>query len=74
MRSAREEDSRDGDTVPRDGAPEGGAFAGVLISPVHLCLALTREYFQAQWGRVYRSLIPLTAAIVLASIVIALVT
>lgn len=36
-----------------------GAFLGVLSSPVHLCLALTREYFHAEWGRVYRLLIPL---------------
>jgi len=38
-----------------------GAFIGVLASPVHLCLALTREYFHAKWGAVYKSLIPLLA-------------
>jgi len=36
-----------------------GAFLGVLSSPIHLCLALTREYFHAEWGRVYRLLIPM---------------
>ena len=35
-----------------------GAFLGVLSSPVHLCLSLTREYFHAEWGKVYRLLIP----------------
>ena len=36
-----------------------GAFLGVLASPVHLCLALTKEYFHAEWGAVYRLLLPL---------------
>ncbi len=36
-----------------------GAFLGVLSSPVHLCLALTREYFMAEWGRVYALLAPI---------------
>jgi len=29
-------------------------FAGVLLTPVHFCLALTREYFQADWLKLYR--------------------
>jgi hypothetical protein len=33
-------------------------FAGVLLSPVHLCLALTREYFKAAWAPLYRLLAP----------------
>jgi hypothetical protein len=28
-------------------------FAGVLVTPVHFCLALTREYFQADWLKLY---------------------
>jgi hypothetical protein len=28
-------------------------FAGVLLTPVHFCLALTREYFQADWLKLY---------------------
>jgi len=35
-----------------------GGFLGVMMSPMHLCLALTREYFQAEWGRLYRLLVP----------------
>jgi integral membrane protein (TIGR00529 family) len=35
-----------------------GGFTGLLLSPVHLCLTLTRTYFQAEWGRVYRFLLP----------------
>ena len=33
-------------------------FTGVLLSPVHLCLVLTREYFKADvWG-MYRKILP----------------
>lgn len=33
-------------------------FIGVLLSPVHICLVLTREYFRADvWG-VYKKIIP----------------
>ncbi len=34
----------------------GSGFAGVMLSPVHLCLILTREYFNADMARVYRRL------------------
>jgi hypothetical protein len=43
-----------------------GGFLGVLTSPVHLCLVLSREYFEADLGRVYRRLLP--AAAVLAAV------
>ena len=38
-----------------------GSFIGILASPVHLCLALTREYYHASWNQVYRGLLPLLA-------------
>jgi hypothetical protein len=38
-----------------------GSFLGVLASPVHLCLALSRDYFRAGWGPVYRGLTPMLA-------------
>ncbi|MBW2059541.1 MAG: DUF401 family protein [Deltaproteobacteria bacterium] len=28
-------------------------FTGVILSPVHLCLILSNEYFQAPWSKVY---------------------
>jgi integral membrane protein (TIGR00529 family) len=40
-------------------------FAGVLLSPVHLCLALTREYFEAAWTPLYRLLAPSVAMLAL---------
>jgi integral membrane protein (TIGR00529 family) len=33
-------------------------FIGVLLSPVHLCFVLTREYFKADLWGVYRKIIP----------------
>ncbi len=46
-----------------------GGFAGVMLSPVHLCFVLTREYFSADTAIVYRrllapSLIVLAAAMI----------
>lgn len=39
-------------------------FAGVLLSPTHLCFIVTRDYFGADLLRVYRRLLPLVAALV----------
>lgn len=36
---------------------------GVYLSPSHLCLVLTREYFGAGWGDVYRRLLPASLAV-----------
>ncbi|MFH0860032.1 MAG: DUF401 family protein [Candidatus Altiarchaeota archaeon] len=35
-----------------------GGFLGVLSSPVHLCLVLSKDYFEADLGAVYRKLLP----------------
>lgn len=49
----------------------GAGFAGVMLSPVHLCYVLTCDYFHADISRVYhRLLIP--SALVLAAVVIPL--
>jgi integral membrane protein (TIGR00529 family) len=37
-----------------------GGLAGLMLSPMHLCLSLTRAYFQAEWGGIYRRLVPAT--------------
>ena len=34
-----------------------GGYIGVLFSPVHLCLVLTRDYFKADFGQIYMLLI-----------------
>jgi integral membrane protein (TIGR00529 family) len=41
-------------------------FTGVLFSPVHVCLVLTREYFAADMAGIYRRML-LPAALVLAA-------
>ncbi|HSW62999.1 MAG TPA: DUF401 family protein [Dissulfurispiraceae bacterium] len=44
-------------------------YAGVLLSPVHLCLVLTREYFKADLWRTYRPIIISTTVLMAAAIV-----
>ncbi len=48
-------------------------FAGVLLSPVHLCLCLTRDYFGADFPRLYRLLFPSVMIIIVVSIVLLLI-
>lgn len=33
-------------------------FAGILLSPVHLCLVLTKEYYKADFNPIYKILVP----------------
>ncbi len=49
-------------------------FIGVLLSPVHVCLILTREYFKADMWGVFRKLLPASGAVLLAAILEFLVT
>jgi integral membrane protein (TIGR00529 family) len=49
-----------------------GGFVGLMLSPVHLCLALTRVYFGAGWGGVYRRLVPAATLIVVAAALVML--
>lgn len=45
-------------------------FVGVLLSPVHLCLVLTREYFEADMWGIYKKTIPGCAAIMAGALVV----
>jgi integral membrane protein (TIGR00529 family) len=47
-----------------------GGFVGLMLSPVHLCLALTRVYFGAGWGGVYRRLVPASALVVITAAIV----
>jgi integral membrane protein (TIGR00529 family) len=40
-----------------------GGFVGMMLSPLHLCLALTKGYFQARWAPLYRMLVPSVAVV-----------
>jgi hypothetical protein len=48
----------------------GAGFLGVMLSPMHLCLVLSAEYFKANLGEVYRLLLP--SGTILAALIIAL--
>lgn len=41
-----------------------GGFVGTMLSPIHLCLGLTRVYFRAEWGPLYRLLVPSTLLVI----------
>jgi integral membrane protein (TIGR00529 family) len=44
-------------------------YAGVLLSPVHLCLVLTREYFGASMPEIYRKTVKVCILIMLTALV-----
>jgi len=44
-------------------------FIGVLLSPVHLCLVLTKEYFKADLWGIYKKILPASAIIFIAAII-----
>jgi len=46
-----------------------GGICGVLLSPLHLCLVLTKEYFRADWRGVYRLIWFPVASILIAGLV-----
>lgn len=48
-------------------------FAGVLLSPLHLCLVLTNEYFKSSLYRVYRYMAFPAAALVFTSTILVLI-
>ncbi|MDH4232459.1 MAG: DUF401 family protein, partial [Nitrospirota bacterium] len=44
-------------------------FIGVLLSPVHLCLVLTKEYFKADLWGIYKKTLPASAIIFIAALI-----
>ena len=50
-----------------------GGFTGIMVSPLHLCLALTRVYFEAEWGGVFRRIVPAAILIALTAAIVVLV-
>jgi uncharacterized protein len=55
------------------GAGFVSGIAGVMLSPFHPCLVLTREFFQADWKGVYRLVcIPVASLLAVALLMIAL--
>ena len=50
-----------------------GGFMGHMISPVHLCLVITIDYFKADLGKIYKILIPFLSIIVLSALIIVII-
>ncbi|MCF6291465.1 MAG: DUF401 family protein [Desulfobacterales bacterium] len=44
-------------------------YAGMMLSPVHLCFVLTKDFFAAPFIRVYRHILPCVASIMAAGII-----
>ncbi len=47
-----------------------GGFAGVLLSPVHLCLCMTKEYYGADFPKVYRYVIPSVLFVIAGAVIV----
>ena len=47
-------------------------FAAVFLSPMHVCLVMTQEFFRADMKKVYRLLIPPVAIFFLTGVAVAL--
>ncbi len=50
-----------------------GGFLGVMCSPLHLCLSLTRVYFEAEWGPIYRRVVPSSIVVAITATVLLLI-
>lgn len=48
-------------------------YCGVLLSPVHLCLILTKEYFNAEMRKIYKRLIPGVVLVLLTGLAVFLI-
>jgi integral membrane protein (TIGR00529 family) len=50
----------------------GAGFAGVMLSPVHLCLVVTRSYFKASLSGIYRMLLPAAFVLIVLGLILVL--
>lgn len=50
-----------------------GGMTGLMLSPVHLCLILTRDYFRADWGKMMRPVLFAQTLVLATAVAIALV-
>jgi integral membrane protein (TIGR00529 family) len=48
-------------------------YAGVMLTPIHLCFALTKEYYKCDWFKAYKLLIWPSLMLLLISLAIALI-
>jgi len=50
----------------------GAGFAGVMLSPLHLCLVVTKDYFKVSFKKIYAMLLPASVFIILWATALAL--
>jgi len=50
-----------------------GGYIGHMLSPMHLCLAVTTDYFKADVGKIYKMLILPLIIISLSALVLVIV-
>jgi len=50
-----------------------GCFVGMMISPMHLCLVVTQNYFKADMGKIYKMLILPLMIITLSALILVMV-
>jgi len=50
-----------------------GSFAGAMISPMHLCLVVTKNYLKADMGKIYKMLILPLIIITLSALILVIV-
>jgi integral membrane protein (TIGR00529 family) len=50
----------------------GAGFAGVMLSPVHLCLVITKSYFKVSFAKIYRMLLPASLVLILSALILVL--
>ena len=50
----------------------GAGFAGVMLSPVHLCLVVTKDYFKASFRKIYGMLLPAAIFMIFIALVLVL--
>lgn len=50
----------------------GAGFAGVMLSPVHLCLIVTKDYFKASFKKIYEMLLPASLFLIFIAFVLVL--
>lgn len=50
----------------------GAGFMGVMLSPVHLCLVVTKSYFNVGFRDIYRMILPASILLILLSVALVL--
>lgn len=48
-------------------------YIGVLVSPTHLCFAVTQEYFKAPYGKLYKLLVPALLLVMAFTVILVLI-